>query len=284
METFELIDKTIPQTKSRELVKRMIPVLVRWAQMGLGEMTYNEMIHILGYKHFSGIGYPLGKVKDVIDALSKMTGESIPSLNCLCSSSTTKLPSFGYSYVYPNYHTLNDDEKRTFVQGERFKAFRYEKWDWVLSALGLKPSPLYTAEELDKITRNHNFGSGGEAVEHKALKEFIATHPEIVGIKHVVKTEIEKILLSGDKLDVWFETDNGNQIAVEVKPSTSPDHDILRGIFQCVKYKAVMNAQRKLVCLNHDIDTLLVLACPMPDKLMEIAKEMEVPFVDGFKM
>ena len=41
-------------------------------------------------------------------------------------------------------------------------------------------------------------------------------------------------------MDVFFSDIN---TAVEVKPSTSPEADILRGIYQCVKYKAILDAE-----------------------------------------
>ena len=57
---------------------------------------------------------------------------------------------------------------------------------------------------------------------------------------------MEHILLSGDRLDVYFELKDGSKVAVEIKPSTSPDADILRGLFQCVKYKSILDAEDKI--------------------------------------
>ena len=81
---------------------------------------------------------------------------------------------------------------------------------------------------------------------HKRIKEFIYDHPEVVGIKDIIQREKERILLSGDRVDVYFKLSNGSSIAVEVKPSTSPDADVMRGLFQCVKYKSILDAEDKI--------------------------------------
>ena len=54
------------------------------------------------------------------------------------------------------------------------------------------------------------------------------------------------ILLSGDRLDVYFELNNGSRIAIEVKSVSSSDADVMRGLFQCVKYKSVLDAESKI--------------------------------------
>ena len=86
-------------------------------------------------------------------------------------------------------------------------------------------------------------GSGGEGENHKKLKEYIYNHPEILDLKGIKVRKMEHILLSGDRLDIYFELNNNSKVAVEIKPSTSPDADVLRGIFQCVKYKAILDAE-----------------------------------------
>ena len=57
---------------------------------------------------------------------------------------------------------------------------------------------------------------------------------------------MEHILLSGDRLDVYFELADGSKVAVEIKPSTSPDADVMRGLYQCVKYKTILDAEDKV--------------------------------------
>ena len=61
-----------------------------------------------------------------------------------------------------------------------------------------------------------------------------------------MKRDMEHILLSGDRLDVYFELGDGSKVAVEIKPSTSSDADVMRGLYQCVKYKTILDAEDKV--------------------------------------
>ena len=127
-------------------------------------------------------------------------------------------------------------------------------------------------------------GHGGEGEEHKNLKQFIYEHPEVLGIKDVADKSVEFRLPSGDLLDVYFIKDNGDRVAVEVKPASSPDEDMMRGIFQCVKYKAVLEAVRTVECESFSVSTVLVLGGSLSDQNREIASELGVDFREGFKM
>ena len=79
-----------------------------------------------------------------------------------------------------------------------------------------------TANEA-KIRSGKLYGSGGEVDNHKKLKEYIYNHPESIGVKDFKRRHMEYILLSGDRLDVYFELNNGAQIAVEIKSISSSD-------------------------------------------------------------
>lgn len=75
---------------------------------------------------------------------------------------------------------------------------------------------------------------------------------------------MEHVLLCGDRLDVFFLLKDDTQIAVEVKSSISHDADILRGIYQCVKYEAVLNAEQSVKGVHNTVKALLVLEREMP--------------------
>lgn len=276
-----IIDSIIPQPRSREIVRQMIPILIRWAKLGLTDKTYNDMNHALGYTKFSGIGHQLGNVDRVMRVLGDETDEDIPTLNALCKNSSTRLPSSGFSYVYKSYDGMTPQEKQIFVAGLNQKAIEYKHWDWVLDELELKPAVIFTDEELLEISKPI-YGGGGEGKEHKAMKEYIAAHPETIGIKGVLAFDTEHVLPSGDRLDVYFELKNGGCVAVEVKPSTSPDNDISRGIFQCVKYKAVMEAVKAVTYGNYEIKTLLVCGGLMSGQNKQLAEDLSVEYKDCF--
>ena len=52
---------------------------------------------------------------------------------------------------------------------------------------------------------------------------------------------------------------DGSKIAVDIKPSTSPDADVLRGLYQCVKYKSILDAEDKVHGEKANNSVILVL-------------------------
>ena len=270
-----ILEKTIPTEKMRAIVSIMIPQMVRWAQNGETDKTYMDMIHLIQMNGWR-LGKPLGYVEDVMQALRDASGKhDIPSLNALCKLKSTNLPSNGFSYVCKEYDTMSVENKRIYVKGVNQKAVEYEHWDWVLSALGLQPATGLTADEWKMLSKPVH-GSGGEGKEHKALKEYIKANPQKIGIHHVVHSETEHVLPSGDRLDVYFELKDGTHIAVEVKPSTAPEQDVARGIFQCVKYEATMKAIRQLENESYAIQTYLVVGADITPTNQKIADELKV--------
>ena len=278
MET-NIIDSVIHSTRSRELVRQIIPILVGWAKHCKTDKTYGDLIHALGYSRYSGIGEQLGNVEKVLVKLREVTGEKdIPTLNALVQKNG--IPSAGFKFVRSFYNSLTLPEKKSLVAGLNARAVNYTKWNWVLDQLGLQPTKIFTEKELEQLGTHYG---GGEGEEHKAIKEYIFGHPENLDIMGVVRKEIEHILPSGDRLDVYFELSDGTHVAIEVKPSIAPDQDIARGIFQCVKYNAVMDALRKIECKGYDIQVLLVTTGNLSSQNKVLAEELDVEYVEGFK-
>ena len=271
-----IIDKVIHTEPTRKNVRLMLPVLVHWAKTGQNEHTYGDLAHAIGKSKFTGIGYALYAVQEVLNTLSVESGrEDIPTLNSLCKNAKTMLPSEGFEFVSPKYNELDENGKSVFVEGLDSQALNYPHWDWVLDQLGLQPSKIITEQELEAISVHVG---GGEGKEHKAIKEFVYNHPESLGVTGVTRKETEHPLPSGDRLDVYFETSDC-RYAIEVKPSTSPDDDITRGIFQCVKYKAVMEAIRKVEYGRYAISTLLIFAGSMSDRNKQLAEVLGIKCV-----
>lgn len=85
-------------------------------------------------------------------------------------------------------------------------------------------------------------------------------------------------------MDVYFELSGGTRIGVEVKPDTSDESEINRGLFQCVKYQAVMEALRTIECADYEIEVLLVTTGRFSPENMKLASELCVTYHDGFEM
>ena len=111
-------------------------------------------------------------------------------------------------------------------------------------------------------------GGTGEGTSHKTLKEYIRANPLSVGIKlKGTKAEIEKNLPSGDRIDVSFEN-RTFWIGVEAKSDQSDEEDIRRGLYQCVKYRTVMEAVCAVEGIKRNIRVLLALGGPFPQSLV----------------
>lgn len=259
MKKANIIDLIVKTSATRANVRLAIPVLIHWAQTGQTNHTYNDLIIALGKKRFSGVGYVLGVEQDVMDALAKNLNIKIPTLNSLIKDKNTGLPAEGFSYVEPSYNTWSDEGKRIFVKGLDEEAIKYPHWNMVLDELGLSPLFSFSPEEINKIKNPQNHDFGGEGPEHKALKDYVKSHPSCLGVAEIINADVEHILPSGDRLDVYFECIDGSRVAVEVKPSISDDSDITRGIFQCIKYKAILEALAKTDGTNAPVKAILVI-------------------------
>lgn len=131
--------------------------------------------------------------------------------------------------------------------------------------------------KYERSIRSGKFGVGGEGEHHLRLKKFIYDNPAYCGIHDCVEKDMEHILLSGDRLDVWFRLADGSEIAVEVKSKISSDADILRGLYQCVKYKAIMEAENLAHNVNHHNRVYLVLGGSLSAPNREIQQLFDVP-------
>ncbi len=277
-----IIDDCCHQARSRALARQIIPILIRWAKQGQTNKNYVDLIHELGYPHFSGIGRQLGNIDDIIKKLMDETGEkNIPTLNALCKLKSTGLPSDGFSYVYQNYKELTKSEKIIFINGLNLQAITYPNWDWVLTSLGLKPSLISNSDDENAIRFGKLYGSGGESIEHKKLKEYISQHPESIGIKTKNLGETEYTLLSGDRIDVYFED---IKVVIEVKPISSPDGDIMRGLYQCVKYKSVLDAEDKVHGYKPKSYCILVIGGSLSESNNKIKDTLDIDVIENFNI
>lgn len=273
----EIIEQKSPGEKTAENVRKAIPVLVGWAKRGETKHTYGDLIKKLGHSRYSGIGVVLGVIKDVTDELGSRTGEVIPTLNALVVNKNG-LPSNGFFYVHKDYEKMDRRMKEYIVESENKKALNYKNWDWVLASLGLTPD--LNSSDIESI-RKGTFGYGGEGEDHKRIKEYIAKHPESIGLDANLRADNEFILLSGDRLDVYFPTIN---LAVEVKPLTSPDSDILRGLFQCVKYKAILDAEAQINGRMQDSRVKFVIEGTLSQSNRNVQETLGIDVIENFNV
>lgn len=92
--------------------------------------------------------------------------------------------------------------------------------------------------------------------------------------------EVEYLLPSGDTVDVLFQH-KGDWIAVEVKSRISSNLDLARGLFQCVKYRAVIEAVQATQSLDQNARALLGLEGGLPADLIPVKNTLGVEVVEN---
>jgi hypothetical protein len=124
----------------------------------------------------------------------------------------------------------------------------------------------------------HGQGGGDESTQHLNLKEWVRNHPAFIkdkGYGQFEPGESEYRLSSGDKLDVHFGT-LARRLAVEVKPSRASLDEFQRGVYQVVKYRAVMRAEQIAKALIPQAEAVLVTTLSPDPESRELMRRLGV--------
>lgn len=227
------------------------------------------------------LNYVLGSIGQALEGLSKEWNEKVPPIQCLVVNRATGLPGEGIGWFLvkkEDFSALPLRQKRAIVEAELQHVFLYPRWGDVLKALSLTSTESdYTQAVKKALSR----GRGGESEEHKALKEYVARNPVVIGLRAATPDGItEYALPSGDSLDVSF-NDKSVWVAAEVKSAISDEADIIRGLFQCIKYRAVMKAVLVSEARPQNARAILVLESTFPKTLVSLRNILGVEVIEG---
>lgn len=128
------------------------------------------------------------------------------------------------------------------------------------------------------LSAARGFGGGGEGEAHKQLKLLAAQNPAFFGAPDNAEGEVEFALPSGDSIDLVFRCSK-RWVAVEIKSIISGDADLLRGLFQCIKYEAVLRAMHQVSGCEVEMDVLLCVGKPLAPALESIRASLGVKVV-----
>jgi len=262
----------------QQKARAALPLLIRQAK-AQHTIYYSDLAVELGMPNPRNLNYVLGSVGQSILQLGRERGEEIPPIQCIVVNQADGLPGEGVGFFVSKdeYKAMSKRQRRIVVEAQLQKIFGYTKWDSVLSAFSMQPA----TSDFSKIVRRSAASGrdGGESEHHKQLKEYVASHPNIIGlptsVAHVVN---EYVLPSGDELDVLFR-EGDEWIGVEVKSHISGDDDLIRGFFQCVKYHAVLEAFLLSTGRTPNVRTVLVITRKLPAELVPLKNLLGVEVI-----
>jgi hypothetical protein len=158
--------------------------------------------------------------------------------------------------------TKKSETRADELLAEQLLAYRLRR----LTELGQAEEPIYVSPEEGAQFKygGGGLGGGGESPFHERLRLWVKANPALVLPAYArAKPATEVPLLSGDRVDNVY--DHEDRIAViEVKSWISNDDDVERGIYQCIKYRAVMAAMTHK--RDVPIDAVLVTERPITGK------------------
>jgi hypothetical protein len=177
---------------------------------------------------------------------------------------------------------MGDRQRRALVERGLNEVWAYQQWPDLFEQVFHQAYSVPDQKPLDEYDRdgqpdNPRHGGEPESVEHKALKNYVLSHPSALRLSLGNPVgRVERDLLSGDRMDVEF-IDGPRRIGIEVKSIRSGWSDLRRGIYQCVKYRAVMIAQSGFDPKDSQCEAVLVTEQLLPSDLKALARQLAVP-------
>jgi hypothetical protein len=259
------------------------PLLVRQAESGR-PVTYSDLAEELGMQNARNLNYPLGSIGTTLMNLSKVWKETIPPIQCLVVNKNTGLPGEGIAWFlhdWGDFAALPQRQKKEIVAAEHSLIFAYPRWADVLKFLSLHPIKQDFSNVVRKASEPMPPRGSGESDRHRALKAFVAQNPTLIGLpKRTPVGRNEVAIASGDCLDVSFHL-GAEWIAAEVKTTLSDISDVVRGLFQCVKYRAVMEAVQAADGCARNARVILVLEGKLAHDLVPLRNTLGVEVCEG---
>lgn len=276
-ETREIAKSMFGDELYQQRARRAFPILVRQAKQHQ-PIFYQELAAELEMPNPRNLNFVLGSIGTTLQELSRKKDWEIPKIQALVVNVDTKQPGPGFFGGEDAFKQLPRWKRNSQVAALYGDIFAYSDWDEVLKELGLFPLSV-TAKKL--IAAAAEFHGGGESDAHRQMKEAIASDPTLIDLParcHCLGMEYR--LPSGDALDVFLEYGR-KRIAVEVKTSISDLADVTRGLFQCVKYQAVIDALAAYENWGTTLEIILALESKLPAELVPLRNALQVRVVDG---
>jgi hypothetical protein len=270
---------------SSERMPLLLTILIRQARLEKS-LTYGDVASELGVHHrtIPVIAGYIGHTLAEIGRIKAWKSNPPPPLHSLIVNEVTRLPGTGIDgFMHTEYIKAGSNEdKRAILKAVYSKAKHYPKWEELceLLKIPMDMSSLATAVEQARESK----GRGGEGPHHLALKNYVLNNPHIVGLKQNSPTGLPEVTIaSGDIIDILFKRQHLH-LAVEIKPHHASEGDMLRGVFQCLKYQTILAAEATISNFDVNIDTLLVLGRPATEQVKKTANALKVKVLENVKI
>lgn len=281
-----LPDALLGNRWTERTARRIFPLLVWCANHGK-KITYGQLdaeLQRRGWRHHVNVvvyGHPAGAIGNALLETEKEKGQKIPPLNALIVNAITSIPGDGCDYYLSTYlnkrgsKQLNDDQRKSMAEETMEEVWRFQDWNEILLNYGLKPIkegiPSLKTDRNPRRPRKSGWSTGPETDAHKTLKNWVAKNPRVIKSKIPFQAgTTEWLFASSDRADVMFEHNDGC-VAVEVKALEAPDAELERGIYQCVKYQALLRAELKVANKVPNGLAVLVAERYLPSELQNVA-------------
>lgn len=288
--------KTPLSGTNENLKKYAVPPVARWlidAAKGDDTLTYSEAKLFLSQDHGFGTIFPtrLGFVAgDLMERIHAKEPDA-PLLNMLLVNQADRYPgegvcSFMADYFDESWLANKSNRKRRWNKWREYadyamqEAYAYKRWDEVYRKVFeeelVEDGPFH--QDPAEADGKPGGRAGGEGPNHRALRLWVMKNPDKITPRlKILKSVTEFELPSADRVDVVYLADD-KSVVIEVKSRDSNHLDLKRGVYQCIKYRAVKEAAdgRK----KADILAILVTEGPLPGDLEALAKLHRIRHVE----
>ncbi len=137
----------------------------------------------------------------------------------------------------------SDESTARLLAEVTYRLGDHDDRDRIYRAVGVPPAPPAAG----------GWRLGGEGEAHRKLKLRVASDPTLIGLPRDARATVEKTFVSGDRVDIAFDVGGRARAVVEVETYFAEP-----GVYQAIKYRALMEAERGLPLGSGEVAGVLV--------------------------
>ena len=274
--------------RTAEYARKALPIMVDCAIKG-ETITYGELGERVG-RGGARLHYEMSYIGEDLITVARELGLGIPPLNVVVINNKTGAPARGImafanelkkflDHLPDNYDDLKPSDCKRLFEKIYSKLKEFKHWDRVLDYLGLQPLRIenivpYSPQDIKRAQTKGR----GEGPEHKRLKDYIRTHPQAIGLPSKYGHGMSEFTFhSIDEVDILFKHPK-EWVGVEVKARNADEREITRGLFQCVKYQALLEATAIIENVSVPCRIVLVIEDRFPVNLLRMQELLDVQY------